>query len=202
MVEDAGRRSRTKCGTEDPGRRAGPKVPVEERKGIRAGTAGHGRGIGQVDLFGRVERRVTPAPPHGTRRADFPHRALQASPPRTNWASRRSDWDMGLGLCVPAMRRDADALVCRPLPSTGLSPVSPVLWADPTSHPRSPPLRSPLGPAPTGGTRGDGGISRVPCASRPCMPTAEAPVDADPLSPERAAADAFPAIGYRSASTV
>ena len=40
MVEDAGRRPRTKSGVEDPGRRAGPKVPDEERKGIQAGTGG------------------------------------------------------------------------------------------------------------------------------------------------------------------
>ena len=35
-------------------------------------------------------------------------------------ASRRSDWDLGLGLCVPALRRAASALLHRPLPSTGL----------------------------------------------------------------------------------
>ena len=38
---------------EDPGRRAGPKVPDEERKGIQAGTVGHG-GTALVDLFGNV----------------------------------------------------------------------------------------------------------------------------------------------------
>jgi len=55
-------------------------------------------------------------------------------------------------------------------------------------------------PRPEG--RADGGISRVPRASRPCMPTAEAPVDADPLWPERAVAGAFPVVAYGSASTV
>ena len=30
---------------------------------------------------------------------------------------------MGVGLCVPAMRRSDDALVCRPLPSTGMTPL-------------------------------------------------------------------------------
>jgi len=35
LVKDAGGTSRTKCGTEDPARRAGPKVPVEERKASR-----------------------------------------------------------------------------------------------------------------------------------------------------------------------
>jgi len=174
-----------------------PRCPA--RGTARGPVASH---LEEVDLFGRVERRVTPAPPHGTRRADFPHRALQASPPRTNWASRRSDWDMGVGLCVPAMRRDADALVCRPLPSTGLSPASPVLWADPTSPRRSWPLRLPLGFASAAPARGSGGISRVPCAPRPCVPTAEAPVDACSPWPYRASAGAFPAVAYGSASTV
>ena len=45
VVEDAGRRSRTKCGSEDPGRRAGPKIPDEAREGIRAGTAGNAMGF-------------------------------------------------------------------------------------------------------------------------------------------------------------
>jgi len=40
VVDDAGRRSRSKSGTEDPGRRAGSKGPNEERKGIEAETAG------------------------------------------------------------------------------------------------------------------------------------------------------------------
>jgi len=40
VVDDAGRRSRSKSGTEDPGRRAGSKGPDEERKGIEAETAG------------------------------------------------------------------------------------------------------------------------------------------------------------------
>ena len=109
---------------------------------------------------------------------------------------------MGVGLCVPAMRYADDALACRPLPSTRLSPASSVVWADPTSHPRCPPLRLPLGLGSTGRSRGDGGISRVPRASHPCVPTAEAPVDAGPRSPGRAAAAAFPAVAYGSASTV
>ena len=109
---------------------------------------------------------------------------------------------MGLDLCVPAMRYSDGALVCRPLPSTGLSPASPVLRADPTSPRRSPPLRLPLGSGSTGRPRGDERISRVPCASRLCVPTAEAPEDAGPLSPVRAAAGAFPAVAYGSASTV
>ena len=109
---------------------------------------------------------------------------------------------MGVGLCVPAMRYADDTLACRPLPSTRLSPASSVVWADPTSHPRCPPLRLPLGLGSTGRSRGDGGISRVPRASRPCVPTAEAPVDAGPRSPGRAAAAAFPAVAYGSASTV
>ena len=109
---------------------------------------------------------------------------------------------MGVGLCVPAMRYADDTLACRPLPSTRLSPASSVVWADPTSHPRCPPLRLPLGLGSTGRSRGDGGISRVPRASRPCVPTAEAPVAAGPRSPGRAAAAAFPAVAYGSASTV
>jgi len=109
------------------------------------------------------------------------------------------------------MRRDACALIRRPLPSTGLSPASPVLWADlpvrctqtgPTSPRRSLPLRFPSGSAPAAPARGDGGTSRVPDASRPCVPTAEAPVDARLLSPWRATATAFPAVAYGSASTV
>ena len=109
---------------------------------------------------------------------------------------------MGVGLCVPAMRYADDTPICRPLPSTRLSPASSVVWADPTSHPRCPPLRLPLGLGSTGRSRGDGGISRVPRASHPCVPTAEAPVDAGPRSPGRAAAAAFPAVAYGSASTV
>jgi len=109
------------------------------------------------------------------------------------------------------MRRDACALIRRPLPSTGLSPASPVLWADlpvrctqtgPTSPRRSLPLRFPSGSAPAAPARGDGGTSRVPDASRPCVPTAEAPVDARSLSPWRATATAFPAVAYGSAFTV
>ncbi len=117
-------------------------------------------------------------------------------------ASRRSDWDMGRGLCVPAMCRPDDALLCRPLSSPGLSPASPVLRADPTSPRGALPLRLPLGSAPGAGRPGDGRISRVPYAFRPCVPTAEAPVDAGPLSPWRAVAAAFPAVVYGSASTV
>ena len=83
-----------------------------------------------------------------------------------------------------------------------LRPPRPVLRADPTSPRCAPPLRLPLGSAPTAGNRGDERISRVPCASRPCMPTAEAPVDAGPPSPGRAVAAAFPAVAYGSASTV
>ena len=109
---------------------------------------------------------------------------------------------MGLGLCVPAMRRAADALLCRPLPSPRLSLASAVVWADPTSPRRSLPLRFHSGSAPAAPARGDGGTSRVPCASRPCVPTAEAPVDARSLSPWRATATAYPAVAYGSASTV
>ena len=56
-----------------------------------------------------------------TRHADFPHRALQTSTPRQG--SHRSNRDMGVGLCVPAMRYADDTLVCRPLPSTGITPL-------------------------------------------------------------------------------
>jgi hypothetical protein len=59
--------------------------------------------ITEVDVIGRVERRVTPAPPHGTRRADFPQRALRTSSPEEGRVAS-SHGDMGLGLCVPAMR--------------------------------------------------------------------------------------------------
>lgn len=38
----------------DPSRRSGPKVPDEERKGIRVGTAGHGPAILVVDLIANV----------------------------------------------------------------------------------------------------------------------------------------------------
>ena len=169
-------------------------------RGANGGERKEGSPGTQSNERSRVERRVTPAPPHGTRRADFPHRALQASTPVR--VSRQSNRDMGLGLCVPAMRYSDDALVCRPLPSAGLSPASPVLRADPTSPRRSPPLRLPLGSAPAAPARGDERISRVPRASRPCVPTAEAPVDAGPRSPGRAVAVAFPAVAYGSASTV
>jgi hypothetical protein len=40
VVQHAGRRSRASRGTVDPARRAGPKIPDEERKGIQAGAAG------------------------------------------------------------------------------------------------------------------------------------------------------------------
>ncbi len=103
---------------------------------------------------------------------------------------------------MPAMRHPDDALLCRPLPSTGLSPASPVLQADPTSSRGALPLWFPLGSVPTAGGPGGGRISRVPCAFRPCVPTAEAPVDAGPRWPGRAAAAAFPVVGYGSASTV
>jgi hypothetical protein len=84
----------------------------------------------------------------------------------------------------------------------GHYPASPAGWADPTSPRRSLPLWFPLGFAPAAPARGAGGISRVPCASRPCVPTAEAPVDARLLLPLRATAAAFPAVAYGSASTV
>ena len=46
-------RSMTWCRTPvvDPGRRAGPKGPDEERKGIQPGTAGHGGTVVVGDLF-------------------------------------------------------------------------------------------------------------------------------------------------------
>jgi hypothetical protein len=116
--------------------------------------------------------------------------------------SRQSDRDMGMGLCVPAMRHPNDALICRPLPSAGITPLpryyGPIRL--PPAHTPGLGIALPWSPRPPG--RADGRISRVPCAARPCMPTAKAPVDAAPLSPQRAAAAAFPAVAYGSASTV
>jgi hypothetical protein len=151
-------------------------------------------------LLGRVERRVTPAPPHGTRRADFPHRALRTSSPRRVESSETTGTWEWASVCPPcAARRSADPSA----PSLhGHYPASSVVWADPTSPHRCPPLWLPLGSGSTGAPRGGGRISRVPCASRPCVPTAEAPVDAGALLPWRAPAAAFPAVAYGSASTV
>src|SRR5574341_1011642 len=116
--------------------------------------------------------------------------------------SRQSDGDMGMGLWVPAMRRCDDTLICRPLPSTGITPLP--RYCRPIRLPTilTPVLGIALRRRPRPDGRVDGGISRVPRAARPCMPTAEAPVDAGPLWPERAAAAAFPAVAYGSASTV
>src|SRR5574341_1217119 len=116
--------------------------------------------------------------------------------------SRQSDGDMGMGLWVPAMRRCDDTLICRPLPSTGITPLPRYYGPIRLPSALTPGLGIALPWRPRSDGRADGGISRVPCASRPCMPTAEAPVDASPLSPERAAAAAFPAVVYGSASPV
>jgi len=64
-VLDAGQRSRTKCGAEDPGRSAGPKLPDEERKRIQARAAGHG----QPGVSLRLIRLQRPDP--GLRQAVF-----------------------------------------------------------------------------------------------------------------------------------
>src|SRR5574341_1112234 len=116
--------------------------------------------------------------------------------------SRQSDGDMGMCLWVPAVRRCDDTLICRPLPSTGITPLPRYYGPIRLPSALTPGLGIALPWRPRSDGRADGGISRVPCASRPCMPTAEAPVDASPLSPERAAAAAFPAVVYGSASTV
>ncbi len=88
-----------------------------------------------------------------------------------------------------------------PFPPRGFPPLP--WYYRPIRLPALPlPLRSPLGSAPAAPAHGEGGTSRVPYASRPCVPTAEAPVDAGPLWPGRAAATAFPAVAYGSASTV
>jgi len=88
-----------------------------------------------------------------------------------------------------------------PFPPRGFPPLP--RYYGPIRLPTLPlPLRLPLGSAPAAPARGEGGISRVPSASRPCVPTAKAPVDARPLWPGRAAAPAFPAVAYGSASTV
>ena len=109
---------------------------------------------------------------------------------------------MGVGLCVTAMRRSDDALVCRPLPSTGMTPLPRYYGPIRLPATRTPGWGLPCLRRPRPTDRAGGGISRVPSAPRPCMPTAEAPVDAVPLSPERAAAAAFPAVANGSASTV
>ena len=142
-----------------------------------------------------------PGAPPRNRACGFPAHGSSNQLTRTG-SSRQEPQGHGAG---PLSARHAwpdDTLIRRPLSSTGLSPASRVLWTDPTSRRHSPPLWLPLGSASTGCPCGDGRISRVPCASRPCVPTAEAPVDARPLSPGRAPATAFPAVAYGSASTV
>ena len=88
-----------------------------------------------------------------------------------------------------------------PFPPRGFPPLP--RYYRPIRLPTLPlPLRLPLGSAPAAPARGEGGISRVPSASRPCVPTAKAPVDARAPWPYRASAAAFPAVAYGSASTV
>ncbi len=63
VVGDAGQRSRTKSGIEDPGRRAGPKVSDEERRGVNAGLARHGRSVGRVRRPGKRKLLQNLRPP-------------------------------------------------------------------------------------------------------------------------------------------
>ena len=88
-----------------------------------------------------------------------------------------------------------------PFPPRGFPPLP--RYYGPIRLPTLPlPLRLPWGSAPAAWTCGEGRISRVPCAPRSCVPTAEAPVDARAPWRYRASAPAFPAVAYGSASTV
>jgi hypothetical protein len=154
----------------------------------------------QDDKDCRVERRVTPAPPHGTRRADFPHRALRTSSPEQGRVARNHR-DMGLGLCVPAMRGLTIRWSVGPFPPRALPRFPGTMGRSDSRHPHvwlgitlpaTPPATV------TGPMAGSPGFRTLPVPACP----ARRGMDARSLSPWRATATAFPAVAYGSASTV